>query len=149
MAGMLFRVPFKDVTLTATTARTILLVKAPTNIRLKLRRLAIFANGTTGTNEPILVDLNRCSTDGSLGTSSGNTSKNDASKTETIQTTVYTGTVTTEPTVDSTHSSYRFHPQNGMFEALDGIEVKGGERWAVKLTADNTVDVSGYLELEE
>jgi hypothetical protein len=138
-----------DVALVAATAKTVLQITAPANQRLVITRFGVYFDGVVSSNTPVVVELCRQSTAGAGGTTA--TPTKHCVGTETLQATGLYG-ITTEPTTGDVIARYRVHPQQGWqeFEPLDGrIEVGGGTRLGIRLTAAQIVNASAQFFYEE
>lgn len=151
MAGLLVDAVVSDVSLTATTARTVLSFTAPANHRVKILGYHVSFRGTSNTDEPVKVELGRITTDG--GTSSSLTLlKRHNGDDETIQSTAR-HSYTVEPTTyGDILISDRVHPQTQnivYFPVGQEIPVKGGQIFGVRVTASQAQSVSFKLLLDE
>jgi hypothetical protein len=148
MAGIGFDIAASEVAST-TTAKTILSVKAATNVRVLMKEWGISFQGVSNTADPVLVEIGI--QDGA-GTSSAVTPvKHDQNAGETLQSTSFKN-YTAEPVTTTVLQSYYVHPQTGRdWVAPFGGEfiVKGGQYLALRVTAAAGVDVSAYMRCEE
>lgn len=148
MAG-LRAVAQKTAVSTGTALKTIIQLLAAANQRVRLLEIAIAFHGVTNTNEPILVQLARQST---AGTMTGLTLVTlDDDLTETLQTTAQ-HTATVEPTIGVILASWAVHPQTGLIYQVpkgDEIMIKGAGRLGLIVTAPNSVNCDAYLKIEE
>ena len=87
MAGLRLHVPTGEVSLAASTAKTVFTLTAPSNHRVLIRGIEIFFKGTSSTDTPVKIEISRITTDG--GTASTPTvAKNDENSGETPLSTV-------------------------------------------------------------
>lgn len=117
----------------STSTITLLQIVAPTNQRLKIREWSVSFDGTSNTAAPIKVEVVRQTTAGTM--SALTLVKNDASQSETIQSSAQ-HTASAEPTTTDVMKSELVHPQQGFcWQAPFGgeIKVKGGERIGIRL----------------
>lgn len=152
MAGLKFYVPSGEIALTATTAKTVAMIKAAANHRALIRGITVDSKGTVATDTPIKVDLCRPSTDGTF--TAVTPIKKDSTADETVQTTAGKN-ASAEPTItDATDviESWEVHPQLGrkvFYPADDPIPVPGGTRFAIRALAAQGQTVSITIEAEE
>lgn len=138
-----------EIALVATIAKTILQITAVANHRIAILGFSVSFDGTSGSAEPVQVDLVR-QTD--AGTSSAATPvKEDDSLAETLQTTSRKN-ATVEPTTTDILRRYNVHPQTG-YERIYGpdeeIIVGGGDRLGLRCTAPANVNVLAHISFEE
>jgi len=132
-----------------TSKKTVLQVIAPSNQRLKVGEFHISFKGTTNTDAPVLVEIARQSTAGTM--SSLTLVKADESADETLQATAQ-HTATAEPTETAVVKSFEVHPQGSYtWQATFGDEllVKGGTRLGIAVTASTSVSCVASMMLEE
>jgi hypothetical protein len=136
MAGLLFNAPCPESAF-STSAKTMLVILAPANQRVKIREWSASFIGTSNAAQPIRVETYANAT--SLGTGTSIVPiKNNQADTESIQTTGnYNCSVepTGTPGLDRTEE---VHPQTGYtWQAPYGAEtlVAGGQRYALRVTA--------------
>ena len=125
MAGVLLHVNSGTVSLVASTAKTVLQIKAPANQRLLIKGLKLIGNQPAGgTDSPVMIRITRSSSN--FGTGSAATpAKNDPTDSETIQSTAFAN-FSVEPT-SPTDGGLRWpvQPQSGVIEFLPlGMEIK-------------------------
>lgn len=149
MAALQWNAETAEVALTAATARTILQVTAPTNQVVKLLGWGIYFDGTSGTAEPVVVELIQQSTAGTM--SSLTPVKIDPGRAETIQSTAQ-HTATAEPTTTAIVARREVHPQSG-YETLFAFGqehiIPGGGRLGLRCTAPAGVNAVGHFRCEE
>lgn len=156
MAGVGAIITSGAVQLSASTAKTVLMAKAASNHRAVLKEAGISFQGVAATDPPILVELVRCSTDGT-GTAV-TPAKKDPSHNETLQTTAAKN-FTVEPTVTDIVRQWYIHAQSGVVYPLDveGIPIPGDQganlhRLALRCTpgsAPATVNSVSYMDYDE
>jgi len=150
MAGLLFNAGTEgEVALSAATVKTIVRVKAPANQMVKVLAWGVSFDGTVSTNEPVVVQLLRQTTDGT-GTSFTAKKVNDSISTS-VQSTTHKD-FSAEPTAGDILDTKEIHPQSGLhiiFPPGQEPIVGGGGRLAIRATAPNAVNVSGNLFCEE
>ena len=135
----------------AATATTLLQVVAPANQRLALKQVTIGFDGTVNTNTPVLVQLIRQTTAGTVSGSSATIKRKDDDIGTAVQTTVQDG-FTAEPTYTDVVWSELVHPQTGVIYPLPipgELIVKGGGRIGLVCTAPQPVNAIGTIEGEE
>lgn len=124
---------------TGTSAKTIVQIIAAANHKVAIDEIAISFRGTSNTAEPILVQVMRQT---SAGTMPALTLKKDPDDwDETIQTTA-AHTATAEPTSGDVLMEEYVHPQTGYtWQAPEGrkIAIGGGDRLGVVVTAAASV----------
>ena len=150
MAGMGVIFSSAEVALVAATAKTVLQVVAPTNQRLKVKRLKLTFDGTSALAEPVNVRVLRQTTAGGTPSAVAGVKKNP-SLPETIQSTAATATGT-EPTSGDVIDRFTVHPQGG-YEIIhpDGgePEIPGAGRLGIECNAPAGVNVTPLIEVEE
>ena len=150
MARLKFSLPTAGkIALSSATAKTILQARTPTNQAVVLLGFTVSFDGIVGTNTPVLLEVVRYSSNGTM-TSAG-TFKDDRGRGETIQTGGFKN-ATLEPATDEVIRNYLVHPQTGYerkFEYDEEIIVGGGTRIGLRLTAPDAVNVAGQMNLEE
>jgi len=150
MARLKFSLPTAGkIALSAATARTILQARTPTNQAVALLGFAVTFDGVVGTNQPVLLEVVRYASNGSMA--SAGTYKDDPGRQETIQTGGFRS-ATLEPAADSVIRNYTFHPQTGYerhFDFDEEIIVPGSARIGLRLTAPDAVNVTGQMNFEE
>ncbi len=150
-----FDVPFTTVALTATTAKSVVGVKAATNVVVKITEVSASFDGATSTNAPAVCELMQ-STFGANGPGTNSTSvtppKRDTGRAETIQATAAKNW-TTEPTTLTLQQSVDIGQYNGalvkMFPFASPFVVIGGQGVVHRVTSPNNVNCSGGLMGEE
>ena len=134
---------------TGTAKITLLQVVAPANQRLKVREFGISFKGVVNTDAPILVEIVRQSTAGTM--SSLTLVKDDASTDETLQATAQ-HTASAEPTQTAVVKSLEVHPQTSYtWQAPYGDEllIEGGGRLAIAVTAGVSTSAVASMSIEE
>jgi hypothetical protein len=149
MAGVGFSAQIGK-TSTGTSAKTMLQIQAATNQRAVLDEVSVSFDGTVNNNTPVLCELVRQT---SAGTMSALTlRKANNSDGETLQTAGQQN-ATAEPTdAGDVPISELIHPQGGMiYQLLYGKElaVKGGERLGLRLTAAQNVNAVCRMKGQE
>lgn len=148
MSGIYLSATTVEVALTAVTAKTVLQVAAAANHRLKVTRWGVFFDGATPSAEPVVVELLRQTTSGTM---SALTPIPDAPITETVQTGA-TYNATGEPSPDVVLRRLNVHPQTGyecIFPLGQELIVPGGGRLGIRCTAPATVNVVATVGFEE
>ena len=138
-----------EVSLVADTAKTVIAVTGATNHRSLIKIIGIFFKGVTVTNEPVTVDLIRC-TNAGTGSAAAPV-KVDPDMSETLQIDFVTN-LTVEPTGITLLKSWSIHPQSGyeMFLPFDSpYPLPGGDFMGIRCKADDNVTVTVNLEGEE
>lgn len=134
---------------TGTSAKTLLQLIAAANHAIKVLEVLIGFHGTSNTAEPILVQLVRQS---SAGTMSALTAvKGDDSVADSLDTTAQ-HTATSEPTTGDVLRSWTVHPQTGLHvqaHDLGPIMVGAGDRIGLRVTAAADVNADATLVFEE
>lgn len=134
---------------TGTAVKTILQLVAAANHAVKVEEITVSFNGTSNSATPILVEILRQSTAGTMSALTPLKDPDDSD--ETLQTTAQ-HTATAEPTAgDILHSEY-VHPQQG-FTWYKGpgreIKVGGGDRLGLRLTAAAAISCAAGMTFEE
>jgi hypothetical protein len=137
----------------STSTKTMLIIKAPTNQRLKIKEWSISFIGTSNTAQPIRVEGYNITSGGSLGTgTSAVLNKTNLSDQESIQT---TGSYALSAEPSGTKNivfSEEVHPQQGYtWQAPYGSEiyVQGGTYFGIQVTAAAGTSCTARLILEE
>jgi hypothetical protein len=132
-----------------TAAKTLLQIVAPANQRLAVKGYAVSFDGIAGDAEPVVVDVLRQTTAGTM--SALTPAKDDGLGTETIQSTAQ-HTATAEPTAGSILRSDNIHPQTGVefrFAFDEELLVPGGGRLGLRVTAAANVNAFARFLYEE
>ena len=134
---------------TGTSLITLMQLLAATNQRVKVKEISVSFNGVSNTGVPILVEVLRQT---SAGTMSALTLvKENSSDSETLQTTAqYNATV--EPSASSIVMTEQVHPQGGfLWQAPFGGEiiVPGAGRLGLRVTAGVSVSAMARMVFEE
>lgn len=128
-----------------TSAKTILQLVAATHQRVRVNRLIVGLDGTTSTNEPVLIELLRQSSAGTMSTTAP--VKRDDLGSETLQT-AGRSNASAEPTAGDVVFRTSLHPQSsGVWDV--NIVIPGNGRLGLRVTAANAVDVNASIEFEE
>ena len=144
MAGISARAQTGSIT-TGTSAITLLQVVAATNTRVVVKSISVSFAGTSPTAAPILVDVLRQSTAGTMMSLTVVKEPNLGS--ETIQTTAQ-HTAEVEPTAGDVVAREYVHPQTGVIFS-EPITVLGGTRLGVRVTAAASTSAVVRVEFEE
>lgn len=148
MAG----VRFKGVTgkiSTGTSKKTVMQVVAASNHAVLIDELSISFDGVSVTGTPILVEIARQTTAGTMSSLTPVKDPDDAA--ETLQTTMQ-HTATAEPTEGDVIMSEQVHPQSGYtWQAPFGREIKigGGDRLGIVVTAAADVNAVARVSGQE
>jgi hypothetical protein len=148
MAGVRFALATGEIA-TGTSAKTVLQLIAATNQRVLIDEVAVSFKGTSATDAPILVEVLRQSTAGTM--SSLTPRKLHDGDDESLQTTAQ-HSATVEPTGGDVLLAQLVHPQTGYtWQAPFGrqLHVKGGGRLAVRVTAAVSVNCVARFVAEE
>ena len=148
MAGVRFAAVTAEVS-TGTSVKTIVQVVAASNHRILIDRATVTFQGTSTTDAPILVEMLRQSTAGTM--SSLTPVKLNSADDETLQVTAR-HTAPAEPTAGDVLESFLVHPQGGkewLAPFGRAIVVPGGGRLGVRVTAGVSVDCVVSLHGEE
>ena len=136
------------VALTAATARTVVQIATPANIRAKVLGWGVAFDGVSATAVPVRVRLLRQT---SAGTMSSLTPTKTTTRAETLLVTAQ-HTATVEPTAGDIIDTLNVHPQQGYeVRCTPGQEhVVGGGGWiGIECTAPATVNVIAKIFFEE
>lgn len=152
MTGLLVAmIPGADIALTAATTRTLLQVLAPTNHRVKLTKLSVTCEGVVVTDTPILIELLRQTTAGTM-TAITERVIDPPGADETPQTVGTHSATSTEPTAGDILDEWFVHPQSGfaiVFPLNQQPAIPGGGRLAIRATAPQAVDVRCSVWVDE
>ncbi|AMV28809.1 hypothetical protein VT84_30730 [Gemmata sp. SH-PL17] len=152
MAGIVAHVNSGEVALVASTPKTVLQIKAPTNQRVLIKSLRLFGKAAAGgTGVPVKVRATRSTAN--FGTlSAAAPGKNDPSDTETLQATAGAN-ATVEPTTPAdTGLIWEVPDQSGVIEFLPpGMEIRipGGAALNIECTSTGTPTVAVQATYEE
>lgn len=140
-----------DVALSAATAKTILAVINAANSLIRICELSVSFDGTSGTAEPVTVEL--CSsTQATAGTSTSQTPVQCRGPTRTVQASGARN-YTAEPTVLTVLKRWLVHPQTGLIIQFplgrEPEQVTTADALCIRCTAPATVNAQGYIEFEE
>jgi hypothetical protein len=134
---------------TGTSLKTLLQLVAATNHAIAIIELGISFHGTSNTAEPILCQLMRQTTAGTMSAASVRAA--DDSIGDTFDTTGQ-HTATAEPTASDVLRAWSVHPQTGLvWQAHDlaPVIVGAGDRIGLTVTAGASVNADCYLVFEE
>lgn len=140
MAGVRLVTNTPEINLT-TSLTTLLQIVPASNQRVLVKELSISFKGTSNTASPVLVEILRQTTAGTM--SSLTPGKWNSSDSETLQTTAQ-HTASAEPTASTVLLAEEVHPQTGYtWQAPFGgdIPIPGGARLGVRATAGAAVTV--------
>jgi hypothetical protein len=149
MAALQGQVGFGLTALVASTAKTVVRLKAPTNQRAKVLGYGFYFDGTSNSAQPVQIQIGRISADGTF--TAATPLPNEEELTETFQTVAGTN-ASAEPTYSGYLKTFTVHPQLGYeYLAPLGQEVilKGGGMLGFVVNAPAAVDVRGYVMFEE
>lgn len=138
------------VALSGGTAKTVLQVVAASNHALAIKALDITFDGTSPTAQPVLVELVRQTTAGTMSSATPIKYPADDSDETTQMTAQHTATV--EPTTTDVVRRYHVHPQLGRpidFPFGEEIKVGGGDRLGIRITAPASVNCMPCITGEE
>jgi hypothetical protein len=121
---------------------------APANVILAVNGAWVSFDGISNVAEPVLVEILRQTTAGTM------TARNPLKTKDTSTALQATGQVnaTAEPTAGDVLKTFHLHPQAGAIIPLDfdkEIEVPGGGRLGMRITAPANVNCLGGFEGEE
>jgi hypothetical protein len=152
MADLNYQVNAGEASITST-AKSVVVIAAPTNQRLRIKGLEITGKGTSNTDTPVKVEIGKAASVASGTAGSVTTSALDPDYAETIQSTI-TGNYTAEPTYTTAVvlRTWEVHPQMGLivyFPFHDEIKVKGGGVFFVRLTSNQNETMAVNVIVEE
>lgn len=139
-----------EVALVAGVAKTVIMLTAPANHRVKAIGFSVFFKDVVVTDTPVKIELGRCTTAGTPGSSPSPVKKDD-SFAETVLT---SGGInfSAEPTYTDIIQTLEIHPQTGIekyYPLTQEIKIKGGGRLGVRMTAAQAQTVAFNFEAEE
>jgi hypothetical protein len=149
MAGLRGFVKAGEIALVGTTAKTALQIVAPANHRVLIEEVGIFFDGTSVSAEPVVVEVLRQTTAGTM--SAATPVKRNSADDETLQTTAQ-HTATVEPSAGDILDVWEIHPQSGwekIYPLGREIQVPGGTRLGIRLTAPANVNCLVKLGFQE
>lgn len=141
-----------DVALTAATVKSVLGIRAGTAFSLVLRRMAVYFDGVTAGNEPVLVEW--CyATFATNAPGTNSTSETPVQTGGRVQTHGMTAASSwsAEPTVLTVLEEELIHPQMGKAEWLppgDEFDTALNEGFVIRCTAPNNVNVRPSITVE-
>jgi hypothetical protein len=144
MSGVRFKARTGEIS-TGTSLKTILQVVAASNHGVLIEEINISFQGTSNTATPILVNVYRQSTAGTMGSSTSTITKDPDDTDETLQTTVQDGGsgYSAEPTAGAILKTVYVHPQTGwdwQSRIRGEIKIGGGDRLGIVVTAGASVN---------
>lgn len=150
MAGLQIALSSGEISLVAATTKTVAMLTAPTNHRVRVSGFSAYFKDIVVTDTPVKIEIGRCSTAGTPG-SSPTPVKKDDSLAETVLT---TGGInfSAEPTYTDILEMLEIHPQTGLkqyYPLTQEIMIKGGGRLGVRMTAAQNQTVAFNFEAEE
>lgn len=129
--------------------KTVCQFKAPTNQRLKLRRIELIPKGSTGASIPLDFDLGLQDDAGTSTDDSSAMQKSAPVAAETIQATVRKS-FTVEPTTSTPKDFMSLHMQGARtWEPVEPIVVEGNTRLGFRYLSSLTVDCDFAFHFEE
>lgn len=148
MAYNQFDVPGSTVALTASTAQSVVGIKAATNVCIQLTALSMSFDGATSSNAPAVCEFMQSTfATNAPGTNSTSVtpSKRDTGRAETIQATAAKHW-TTEPTVLTLQQTVDVGQFNGVYTLLypfaSPFIIIGGQGEVLRITSPNNVNTS-------
>lgn len=141
-----------DIALSAATAKTILNWISGSNALSRVVELSVSFDGTSATAEPVTVEL--CSsTQATAGTSTSHTIAQSGGPTRTAQGTAQRN-YTAEPTVLTVLKRWLVRPDGGILLVQFPLgrepeQITTADGLCLRCTAPATVNVQGYMEVEE
>lgn len=150
-----FDVPASTVAIVAATAKTVLGIKASTNVCVKLLEVATSFDGATSSNAPVVCEFMQSTfATNAPGTNSSSVTpgKRDAGRAETIQATAGK-TWTTEPTVLALQWAIDVGQFNGLYHYIHPFAspfiIIGAQGAVLRLTSPNNVNATNKFTAEE
>lgn len=143
-----------EVALVAATAKRVLWVMGVTTIKPRLIEWGVSFDSTSGTAEPVIVKIFRCTSAGTTNSNSATVKKWDPDN-PTANTLPFKTGWTTEPTRESQEMvAYEVHPQGGLVMqyplgrelVIDNVTTDG---FTIECTAPANVNVLPYFVWEE
>jgi hypothetical protein len=140
--------------LTATVAKTVLQISAPSAQRVAIQQVTVSFDGTVNTNTPVLVQWYRQTSAGTTSGSAAVIKKKDPDIGTALNTTVADG-FTAEPSYGDQGPIILIHPQTGVIYPLPlpgigGEEIlAGGTKFGLVCTAPQAVNAVCTIEGEE
>lgn len=152
MAGLLLHAPTGELSLTGGTAKTCWTLTSPTNHRVKILGVEIFFKGTSSTDTPVKIEMNRITTDGGTATTL-TPAVNDQNANETPLSTVKSNYTVEPSTYGVNLKTWEVQPQTGVivyFPQGQEIIVRGGSyEIGLRLTSTQNETVSIDVIYEE
>jgi hypothetical protein len=134
---------------TGTSAKTLMQIIAAANHRVALSEIGVSFQGTSATDPPVLIEVLRQTTTGTV--SALTLVKSNNSDDETIQTTA-SHTASAEPTAGDILMAFTVHPQAGfVWQAPPGGEIiiPGGGKVGIRATTSTTQTAAVTVKGEE
>ena len=141
-----------DIALSAATAKTVVSVVRSANIPIRITELGVSFDGTSGTAEPVVVEL--CSsTQAGAGTAGSTPTPVQTSGATATASATGALNYSAEPTVLTVLKTWLVHPQTGIVLQFPlGREPQQNttsDALCIRCTAPATVNCRAYLEFEE
>jgi hypothetical protein len=155
MAANIVDITANTVALTASTAKTVLGIKAATNQAVKVLEQSVSFDGATSSNAPTVVEFATCTWGtNSPGTNSTSVTptKREPGRAETTQMTA-AKTWSTEPTVITLVRAVDIGQYNGVYHYIHPFAaphvVAGAAGFVIRITSPNNVNCSAHITAEE
>jgi hypothetical protein len=152
MAALQGYIDLPSTALAASTAKTVVQAAAPTNQRVTVLAYGFYFDGTVNSAVPVQITLGRISSTTGESMTTATPAPVEPECTETFQGTYKTNNTGTEPTYSNTMKTFTVHPQLGYeYLAPLGEEdiIGGGTTLGFQVTAQASVDIRGYVKIEE
>ena len=137
-----------EVALVAATTKTVLQLIAPANTSLAVIGFEVSFDGVSNTAEPVIIQILRQTT---AGTVTARTPLKTKDKSTALQSTG-SENASVEPTAGDVLKTFHVHPRAGVlypFNIDNEIEIAGGGRLGLKLTAPAAVNCLATINFEE
>jgi len=144
MSGVGFRVVKSDIAV-GTSTKTLVQIVAASNHGVELDEVSISFQGIVGTDLPILVEVLRQTTAGTMSSLTPVKAPDDTD--ETLQVTAQ-HTATVEPTAGDILDSEYVHPQSGYTFVFEGEKIGGGDRIGIQTINTGGVDVKASVRVK-
>jgi hypothetical protein len=156
MAANIVDITANTVALVASTAKTVLGLKAATNQAVKVLEMSVSFDGATSSNAPAVVEFATCTFVGQppgTGSTSVTATKREPGRAETTQLTAARNWTPTEPTAITPVRVIDIGQYNGVYHYIHPFAsphvIAGGGGAVIRITSPNNVNFSGHMTAEE
>ncbi len=152
MAALQGYVDLPSTSLATATQKTVVMITAPSNQRVKVLAYGFYFDGTVNSAQPVQIQIGRISSVTSVTLTSQTPYPVEPELTEAFQASYQIQNTGSEPTYNKVLKTFTVHPQLGYeYLAPLGQEdiIPGGGIFGINVNAPASVDVRGYVKVEE